>query len=110
MQVQLRQWLAVGGKRHGAKARRGPAGGHPAARRYRRGRVDDFRNWLYQQKGKTFAIWQFNDRVPLPSTRLRVFFGDGVAISGALAPGCACAVSSSPVSDEPLWASRKFDS
>ena len=66
------------------------------------------RNWLYQQNGKTFAIWQFNDRVP-PPTRLRVFFGDGVAVSAALASGCACAVSSSPGSDEPLWASRKFE-
>jgi len=58
------------------------------------------------RKEKTFAIWQFNDRVPPPSTRLRVFFGDGVAISEGLAAGCACAVSSSPVSDELLWASR----
>ena len=68
------------------------------------------RNWPYQQKGKTLAIWQFNDRVPPPSTRFRVFFWDGVAVSAALASDCACAVSSSPVSDEPLWASRKFNS
>jgi hypothetical protein len=29
---------------------------------------------LYQQNGKTFAIWQFNDRVS-PPTRLRVSSG-----------------------------------
>jgi len=35
------------------------------------------RNWLYQQKGKTFAIRQFNDHVPPLSTRLGVFSGTG---------------------------------
>ena len=59
MQVQLRQWLAVGG--NGPAGGRGVIGaGGPATSEIA----------LYQQKGNTFAIWQFNDRVPPPSTRL----------------------------------------
>ena len=42
----------------------------------------------HQQNGKTVAIRQFNDRVPPPSTRFRVFLGEGAVVTGALASGC----------------------